>query len=61
MTLDQDLDSKTAFGNGSSNDPTHPWFTDDGDVDPCVRPDFTTGDFWDGTPDFLLCASLKIQ
>lgn len=61
MTFDEDLDSSTAFGNGATNDATHPWYTESSGQDPCNRTRVRFGDNYDGTPDYLLCASQTIQ
>lgn len=63
MTFDEDLDSSTAFGNGQPGDATHPWYTDSGGQDPCnrTRTSGALGDNYNGTPDYLLCASATIQ
>ncbi len=61
MTFDQDLDASTAFGNGATNDATHPWYTDASGQDPCNRTRIQLGDNYKGTPDYLLCASTTIQ
>lgn len=63
MTFDQNLDASTAFGNGSTNDATHPWYTEASGQDPCnrTRVGGHTGDNYNGTPDYLLCASQTIQ
>lgn len=61
MTFDQDLDASTAFGNGSPSDATHPWYTQSSGQDPCTRGTATQTDYYDGTPDYLLCGSATIQ
>ncbi len=61
MTFDQDLDASTAFGSGSANDATHPRYTNSSGQAPCNRTRVQLGDNYNGTPDYLLCASTTIQ